>query len=349
MSATPSTQRAWRVVRKGYPSKALRLENLPVPTQLSSGEVLVKIQAASLNPVGYKLMGLLPNFLAKRPHVAEFDLAGVIIDGNGTKWKAGDAVYGNIPFSQVKKTRQGALAEYARLPAVNLLPRPPHVTPTQAAGLPTAGFTAYQCLFQHGALKKGQSIFVNGGSTSVGAFAIQLAKAAGCTVTASASAKNEQYVRGLGADEFFDYTKAPLHEQLVNAPPAQKYQVFVEAAGLVDPALYTHSEAYLAPDGVFVSMGPQPKGFDIVGIAKLAWGVFMKPTWLGGTKRKFMIMSVELNEAEMQAFNKLVEEEKVKTPVDSVYAFQDTLKAYERIMTGRATGKIIVKVDPDAE
>ncbi|OCH89445.1 NAD(P)-binding protein [Obba rivulosa] len=349
-ASVPPTMRAWRVVRKGEPSKALQFdENVPVPSKLSPGDVLVKVQAAALNPVGYKLMKLLPNFIAKRPHIAEYDLAGVVVDGNGTKWKAGDAVYGMITSQQTMKTRQGALAEYTGLPASNLLARPSSVPPTQAAGLTLAGLTAYQCLFRVGGLEPGQSVFVNGGSTAVGAFAIQLAKAVGCTVAASASGKNEQFVKSLGADEFFDYTKEPLHKQLEARAPSPKYHLIVEAVGLIDLSIYTHSEAYLAPGGAFVSVGPQPNGFDVPAISKLLWDAFLKPTWLGGTKRAFKIIRVTLVEEDMQAFGKYVEEGKVKAPVDSVYEFRDVLKAYERMMTGRATGKIIVKVDPEAE
>lgn len=96
---------------------------------------------------------------------------------------------------------QGALTQYTRLPAVNLVPRSKNVTPTQAAGFSLAGLTAYQSLIGVGKLEAGQSVFINGGSTAVGSFAIQIAKAKGAHVTASASAKNEEYVRSLGADE----------------------------------------------------------------------------------------------------------------------------------------------------
>ncbi|EMD32979.1 hypothetical protein CERSUDRAFT_118408 [Gelatoporia subvermispora B] len=348
--ATPPTMRAWRVMRRGDPAKALRFdEKMSVPSELPEGHVLVKVQAAALNPIGYKLMQLLPNFLMKRPHVAEYDLTGIVVDGNGTKWKTGDAVYGLVGTPQTKKYGQGALSEYTRLPASNLLARSADMPPTQAAGLAMAGLTAYQALFRVGGLQPGQTVFVNGGSTSVGAFAIQLAKAAGCTVTASASGKNEQFVRGLGADEFFDYTKEPLHAQLVARPPPSKYHMILEAAGLIDTALYTHSEAYLVTGGVFVSVGPQPKGFDVPAISKFGWNVFIKPAWLCGTKHRFEILSVSPIEEDMQAFAKHIAEGQVKAVVDSVFEFQDALKAYERIMTGRATGKVVVKVDSEVQ
>ncbi len=98
-------------------------------------------------------------------------------------------------------TGQGALAQYTRVLASEVIVRPKNVTPTQAAGLGIAGLTAYQALVSIAQLEEGQSVFINGGSTAVGSFAIQIAKAKGAHVAASASGKNEQYVRSLGADE----------------------------------------------------------------------------------------------------------------------------------------------------
>lgn len=100
-----------------------------------------------------------------------------------------------------RKTDQGALAQYARVPADALVNRPPNVTPVQAAGLTLTGLTAYDIVFKTANVLSGQSVFVNGGSTTVGAFAIQLAKIRGARVVASASGSKEQFVRDLGADE----------------------------------------------------------------------------------------------------------------------------------------------------
>ena len=108
-----------------------------------------------------------------------------------------------------------------------------------------------------------------------------VAKAAGAArVGASASAKNEAYVRGLGADDFFDYTKAPLHEQLKAAEPAHQYDVFLEAVGTMDPTLFVESAPYLAPKGMFISVGPQGGG-----LGRFLWKVFLQPGFLDGTKR----------------------------------------------------------------
>ncbi|KAH9934871.1 uncharacterized protein B0H18DRAFT_490659 [Fomitopsis serialis] len=291
-------------------------------------------------------MGMLPGFLAKKPYIPEYDLAGIIVDANGTSLKEGDQVYGWIPATVPVKPASGTLAQYASVAADDLVPLPANITPVQASGITVVALTAYQVLFDVGGLQPKQSVFINGGSTAVGSFAIQIAKATGCKVTASASAKNEEYVRSLGADEFVDYTKAPLHKTLAANPPTPKFDVIFEAAGLMDTSLYTHSEVYLAPGGKFISVGPQPKGFDVVGILKIAWKIFLQPRFLGGTKRSWKVHQVHPKRADLEQIAKYVAEGKVKPLVDSVYAFEDALKAYERLLTGRATGKVVIKVDP---
>lgn len=99
------------------------------------------------------------------------------------------------------KTGQGALCQYTRIPGDHVVPKPTNLKYTEAAGFGTAGLTAYQALFSCAKLDPGQNVFINGGSTSVGLFAIQLAKALGCTVTATASTKKEELLKSLGVDK----------------------------------------------------------------------------------------------------------------------------------------------------
>ncbi|EIW64611.1 NAD-P-binding protein [Trametes versicolor FP-101664 SS1] len=345
----PTTQKAWRAMRRGKPADVLALVDVPVPAKLQKGEVLVKVQAAALNPAGYKMMGILPGVVLRRAGAVEYDLAGVIVDANGSEFAEGDEVYGWITVQSNMSGGPGALTQYTRLPAGNLVLRSKNVTPTQAAGFSLAGLTAYQSLIGAAKLEAGQSVFINGGSTAVGSFAIQIAKARGARVTASASAKNEAYVRSLGADEFFDYTKAPLHEQLAAADVTPKFHVFYETVGLVDPALFTHSPAYLAPGGIFLSVGPTSTGAGYAAMANFVWNVLLRPSFLGGVNRKWKFVGVKAVPEDLKAFAKLVEEGKVRPIVDSVYAFEEAKKAYERVLSQRATGKVVVKVDPSVE
>ncbi len=175
-------------------------------------------------------MKLLPNWMTKRPYPPEYDLSGVIEDGNDSEFHAGDEVFGYIPADKAAATKQGALQQYARVPASALALRPRNVTPTEAAGFTLAAQTAWQALFKAGGFEAGQTILVNGASSSVGAFTVQIAKAKGAgRIVATASEKNEDFVRSLGADEFIDYTKEPLHKYLTKNPPSPKYHIIFDA------------------------------------------------------------------------------------------------------------------------
>ena len=214
-----------------------------------------------------------------------------------------------------RKTRQGALAQYVRLPASCLVNLPPNVGPVQAAGFACAAMTAYQALLGVGGLRPGQRVLVNGASAAVGACAVQIAKAEGCWVAGSASGGNRGFVEGMGVDEvrmvwswagvaglvltcflvqFFDDTEAPIHKVLATSGSELPYDVVFDAVGLLDTSLYTHSAAYLKPGGTFVSTGPQPHGFDILGIIRFLWDVFLHPGFLGGTRRTWRYVSSPL-------------------------------------------------------
>ncbi|KAG6885996.1 hypothetical protein C0993_006112 [Termitomyces sp. T159_Od127] len=352
----PKTQRAWIVERTGPPAKALSLRSdWPVPSQLKPGDVLVKVQAAALNPVGYKLMKFLPTFMhSGRPLPAEHDLAGEIVDGNGTRFSAGDQVFGFIPVGTMHVScafllflisspeelsqviRQGALTQYVRMPADNLVIRPHHISPVEAAGITLVAETAYEGLIDIARLEAGQSVLINGGSSAVGAYAIQIAKAKGARVVATASGKNEAFVRKMGADEFIDYTKTPLHKYLEANPPTPKFHIILDAVALTDISLYSHSPAYLVPNGIFLSTGPVPKNLSPPEIWKVLTTVFsayLRPGWLGGVKRRYKMYMLVHKKERLDAIRQMIVDGFITPPVDSVYDFDEALKAYDRLMS----------------
>ena len=144
-------------------------------------------------------MRLLPNSLFGR--IAENDFAGEIVDPNGCDgFKVGDQVFGMISSRVSFRTHQGALAQYVFCPAETTAHRPESIPVNEASGIAVVAVTAYQALFDIGKLQPGQKVFINGGSTSVGIYAIQFAKEIGCEVHASASGKNEGFLKGLGVD-----------------------------------------------------------------------------------------------------------------------------------------------------
>ncbi|KAJ7039760.1 NAD(P)-binding protein [Mycena alexandri] len=337
-----STYSGWFVIQRGHPSKALQLRTgLPIPTKIPKGHVLVQVQAAALNPVGHKLIAIVPNFVLGGSHrVPEHDVAGIIVDANSSHFKTGDKVFGTSKYI-------GTLTEYAVLPSSCLATVPPNVSAVEAAGMGIVIATAYQGLVEQAHLKSGQTVFINGGSSGVGLSAVQLAKSMGCKVVATASAKNKDTLLGLGVDEFIDYTQAPLIEQLLAKPRSPKFDVILDAIGLADSGLYLKSKAYLAPGGTYLTVGVFPNTLAATqgALRQLSEG-FLRPSWLGGVPQKCIWLSINFETKDMENVRDLVAKGAVKPMVDSVYTFDrdGVLKAYEKMMSNRAVGKVVVKV-----
>lgn len=167
-------------------------------------QVLVEVAATSFNPVDAGIRGgyLSDVFAVALPHVPGIDVAGTVAElGAGvTGWAVGDAVVGFLPMDA-----DGAAAEYVVAPAEALTAAPRSVPLTDAAALPAVGLTAWQALFEHAELRSGQTILVNGAGGAVGGYAVQLAKRAGAVVTATASERSADRLRGYGADRIIDY------------------------------------------------------------------------------------------------------------------------------------------------
>ena len=226
----------------------------PVP---GAGEVVLRVAGTAFNPVDVAIRaGFLPDvFPVALPHIPNFDVAGVITEAGRevTGWRAGDAVLAFLPM-----TAPGAAAEYAAAPAGILAAAPRTVPLADAAALPSASLTAWQSLFEHAGLQAGQTILINGAGGAVGGYAVQLAKQAGATVTATGSARSIGRLRGYGADRIIDYTGTPV----LQAVAGQQFDVVLnlvrtspeETAQLVGP---------VADGGVFVSTttpGPEDAG-----------------------------------------------------------------------------------------
>jgi len=192
-------------------SDVLQYADVQRPTP-GPGQVLVKVAATSFNPVDAGIRGgyLSDAFAITFPHVPGIDVAGTIAElGDGvTGWNVGDAVVGLLPMDA-----DGAAADYVLAPAEVLAGAPRSVALADSAALPTVGLTAWQALFEVAELKAGQTILINGAGGAVGGYAVQLAKRAGATVTATANARSAERLRGYGADQiidYIDYTSEPI-------------------------------------------------------------------------------------------------------------------------------------------
>ncbi|AZO53214.1 MAG: NADP-dependent oxidoreductase [Mesorhizobium sp.] len=177
---------------------------LPDPSP-KAGEVLVRVKAAGINPVdGAVRAGNYP-LLGEPPFILGWDISGTVeaLGAGVTSFKVGDDVFGMPRFPK----QAAAYAELAAVPADEIAPKPKGADHTQAGALPLAGLTAWQGLVRHGALRSGQRVLVHAGAGGVGHLAVQIAKARGAYVVATASPGKLDFVRKLGADEVIDYTK----------------------------------------------------------------------------------------------------------------------------------------------
>lgn len=184
------------VVRETGDPDVLRLEDVERP-EPDDGQVLIRVHAASVNPIEWKQRrGISPK---KLPAVLGSDVSGTVERSRADGFAAGDEVFG---FAA-----SGAYAEFASTPAALLAKKPAAISHEQAAALPVAGLTAWQALFDRGALGRGQSTLIAGAAGGVGHLAVQLAKHAGARAIGTGSSRNRDYVLGLGADEYVDYTQ----------------------------------------------------------------------------------------------------------------------------------------------
>src|ERR687885_194188 len=230
--------------RYGSPD-VLRCEEIEKPTP-ADDEVLIKVRAASVNPLDWRLIRASPfvRRVVSRLGKAKLtrpgrDVAGQVegVGRNVTRFKPGDGVFGAC---------DGSFAEYASAPESALALKPEKVTFEQAASVPVAGLTALQGLRDKGHIGPGQKGLVNGAAVGVGTFAVQVAKTFGAEVTGVCSTRNVEMVRSVGADHVIDYTREDF------TPGAQRYDILFDCIG-------NHSlsacRRVLNPDGICVIAG----------------------------------------------------------------------------------------------
>lgn len=198
-AAAPQTMKAIRYDAYG-PASVLQYVDVPVPKP-AAGEVLLKVQAAGVNPIDWKLrsgrFGADPKRL---PVIPGFDVAGTVegLGEGATGFKRGDPVFALVHGP-------GAYAQYTVVPAKNLVRTPANIDARRAAAIPTAAATAWRALFDAGKLQRGQTVLIHGAAGGVGHFAVQLAKHAGARVIGTASASNAEFIRKLGVEVAIDY------------------------------------------------------------------------------------------------------------------------------------------------
>nr|WP_317891862.1 NADP-dependent oxidoreductase [uncultured Sphingomonas sp.] len=295
--------------------EVLRVEPVPIP-QAKDDEVLVRVAAASLNPVDYKTReGEFPPVGEDAlPAILGRDLAGTI-EAVGTRahymLRKGDPVFAFIGFDR------GGQSEYVVVKALELAAAPASIDLVHAAAVPLAGMTAWQGLFDHGGLQAGQRVLIHGGAGGVGHLAVQFAKAKGATVFATAGTDDVDYVRSIGADTAIDY----------------KNQRFEDVATDIDLVLdlvggetQTRSFAVLRDGGTLVStldVAEPDKGRDR--------NIRVPERWLA-----------QVNTKQLGEIAALIDAGKVKVEVAAVFPVEDASSAYDRLENGHVRGKIVL-------
>ena len=296
--------------------EVLKYEDAPRPER-KEDEILVRVIAAGVNPVdGMIRAGMFAkNSKNAFPMVPGYDIAGIVEETGAKidKYKTGDAVYAYIGLN-----KGGGYAEYAVATDKEVSPKPESLSFEEAAAVPLVAETAWQALFDVAKLSAGQTVLIHGGSGGVGTFAIQIAKARGAKVIATASTANQDLLKQLGADVAIDYTK----------------QKFEDIAKDVDVVMDTVGEDTLAR-----SYGVVKKGGFIVSLVARPDRAELEKHGIRGAP-----MSVVPNSDELAEITKLIDAKKVKVIVSQAFPLSDAVKAQEQAATGHTRGKIVLKV-----
>jgi NADPH:quinone reductase-like Zn-dependent oxidoreductase len=302
-----------------------------VPPAPRNDEVLVQVLTSALNPADFKVPEMGPHarhLVIGMPASPGMDFCGrVVTAGPDAGFEAGQLVYG----CHSRPMKFGALAEYLSISGSLIAAVPEGVSVDDAASLGIAGQSAYQAL--DGYVKEGDKVFINGGSGGCGLFAIQIAKYMGCFVAVTCSTRNVELCRELGADEVIDYTAVDLVGTL--REKGVVYDHILDHIGSPSE-LYFQCHHFLRPGGVFVQVGASAL---TTFVGRVGW-----PSFLGGGRRKYKIFFFKNTREHIVKLGQMVQKGALKVQFDSEYEFEDAVKAFDKLRSGRARGKVIVHV-----
>jgi NADPH:quinone reductase-like Zn-dependent oxidoreductase len=333
------TMKAFVLDRYG---KKERLRAADVPEQeLRDDEVLIQVHATAVNLLDSKIRNgefklILPY---RAPFVLGHDVAGVVlrVGPHVRQFKAGDEVY-----ARPDDFRIGTFAELIAIKEDSAAIKPKNITMEEAASIPLVGLTAWQALVEKAKLKKGQKVFIQAGSGGVGTFAIQLAKHLGATVATTTSTGNLALVKRLGADVVIDYKKDDFEEHLSG------YDVVLNSQ---DGKTLVKSLGVLKPGGNLISISgpPDPRFAEDI---KAPWLVkqVMRALSLGVRRqaKRFQVgyafLFMKASGSQLRQITPLIESGAIRPVIDRVFPFESTNEALAYVESGRAKGKVVIKV-----
>lgn len=321
--------KAIRIHEFGGP-EVMKMENIerPVP---EVDEILVKVFASGINPVDWVVRNggneFLRSFLTL-PMTIGWDAAGIVEETGSevSDFKKGDAVYGvpNFPGAN------GSYAEYCPAKASQFAIKPKSISFNEADGVPLVGLVACNALFELGKLRAGQRVFIHGASGGVGSFAVQLAKAKGAYVIGSASARKQEFLKEIGADEVIDYSKQKFEELL------QDIDVVFDGSPLRDENERLKCISILKDGGIFVSVNVDFPFSDDV------------KTALAKKKATGELVATQTNHRHwLNEIAKLIDEGKVKVYLSKVYPLEQVSEAHKESETFHTRGKLVLEIQKE--
>jgi NADPH:quinone reductase-like Zn-dependent oxidoreductase len=297
--------------------EVLRYEEVPRP-EPGEGDVLVRVHAASINPVDWKIRAGYMQAVRPfpLPYILGWDFSGVVesVGAGVTEWKPGDEVY-----ARPDTGRSGAYAEYTAVRAAEIARKPRSLDHVHAAAVPLTALTAWQALFDHGGVAAGHKVLIHAAAGGVGSFAVQFAKIKGAHVAGTASARHHDYLRGLGCDQPVDYTTTRFEEAV------RDIDMVLDSMG---GEIRARSWKVLKPGGILVSIvGPPPSEEEA------------KAHGVGSA-----LFLVSPNAAQLTEIASLIDAGQVKVHVEAVFPLAEAARAHELSQTNRVQGKIVLQV-----
>lgn len=318
----------------------LQLVDVPEPI-VREDEVLVEIYAASVNLLDSKIKSgefklILPY---KMPLVLGHDVAGVIIKvGSRVKnFKVGDEIYARASDFHI-----GTFAEFISVNEKDIALKPKNLTMEEASSIPLVGLTAWQALVEKSKVQKGQKVFIQAGSGGVGTFAIQLAKHLGATVATTASEKSFDFLKDLGADVLIDYKTQNFEDVLID------YDVVLNSQ---DSKTLEKSFEVVKSQGKIISISGPPtpvfaEEFNLPWYVKFATKLLSSKVRKRAKKQNvnYSFLFMKADGKQLIEITKLIESGKIQPVIDKVFAFENTNDAVRYVESGRAKGKVVIKM-----
>ncbi|HZN02596.1 MAG TPA: NAD(P)-dependent alcohol dehydrogenase [Candidatus Polarisedimenticolia bacterium] len=314
-------------------SEVLRLEPVEKPVA-ADDQVLVRVRAASVNPLDWHYMRGTPYFMRLDAGLRKPAVTRLGVDFAGTVEAVGRSVTTLKPGDEVFGTRNGAFAEYVAVRAERVATKPAAMTFEQAASIPVAAVTALQAVRDKGHLQSGEKLLINGASGGVGTFMVQIAKTLGAQVTGVCSTRNLEMVRSLGADHVIDYTQEDFSKR------DERYDLIVDNVG---NRSLSDFRRVLAPKGRYVLVGGGgPNDGRVIGpLGKVLYALVL--SWF--VPQQMGMMLADTNKEDLGILAGLIESGKVTPVIDRRYPLSEVPEAITYLETGRARGKVIITID----